>query len=69
MPAMFFSRTERQRKHALARADVKGDHPDAAADQSIPSYNGFHAGLNMEQGKSKACFHMSYSQAPLTSQS
>ena len=42
---------------------MKGDRPDAA-EQSIPSYNQFHAGLNMEQGKSKACFQMSYSQPP-----
>ena len=47
MPATFSSSTEPQRKrnimHALARADVKGDHPGAAK-QSIPSYNGFHVG-------------------------
>ena len=42
---------------------MKGDRPDAA-EQSIPSYNGFHAGLNMEQRKSKACIHMFYSQPP-----
>ena len=40
--------------HVLARCDVKSDRPDAA-EQSIPSYNQFHGGLNMEQGKSKAC--------------
>ena len=49
--------------HVLAHADVKGDRPDRA-ELSIPSYNGFHAGLNVEQGKSKACFHMSESQPP-----
>ncbi len=48
--------------HALVRADVKDDR-HGAAEQSIPSYNGFHVGLNMEQGKSKACFHI-YSQPP-----
>ena len=37
---------------------------EGEAEQSIPSYNGYHAGLNMEQWKSKACFHMSYSQPP-----
>ena len=50
MPATFSSSTEPQRKrniiHALARADVKGDHP-GAAEQSITSW--FYAGLNMEQ--------------------
>ena len=55
MPATFSSSTELQGKrsiiHALARADVKGDRPNAA-EQSMPFYNGFHAGLNMEQGKS-----------------
>ena len=49
--------------HALTRANVKGDRPDAT-EQSIPSYIRFHAGLNMEQAKSKACFHMSNSQPP-----
>ena len=42
---------------------MKGDCPDAA-EHSIPSYNGFHAGLNMEHRKSKACLPMSYSQPP-----
>jgi len=41
----FSSSTEHQRKrsiiHALARADVNGDHPDAAK-QTIASNNGFH---------------------------
>ena len=50
-PAMFSSSTETQRKqsiiHALAHAGVNGDRPDAA-EQTIPLYNGFHAGLNME---------------------
>jgi len=52
--------------YALVRDDVKGDRPDTA-DQNIPSYNGFHAGLHiMEQGKRKACFHncIFYSQPP-----
>ena len=63
----FSSSTEPQHKrsiiHALAHADMNGDHPDAAK-QTIPSYNGFHAGLNMKQGKSKAYFHTSYNQPP-----
>ena len=42
---------------------MKGDRLDAAV-QSIPSCNGFHGGLNKEQGKSKAYFYMSYSQPP-----
>ena len=42
---------------------MKGDRPDAV-EQYIPLINGFHAGLNIEQGKSKAYFHMSYSQPP-----
>ena len=58
-PATFSSSTAQV--HALARADAKGDRP-GAAEQSIPSYNGFHAGLNMEQGKNKANVHRSYSQ-------
>ncbi|KAL8608986.1 hypothetical protein ACOMHN_050453 [Nucella lapillus] len=62
-PTTFSSSTENQRKrsiiHALARADANGDRPDAAT-QAIPSFNGFHAGLKMEQGKSKALFHTSY---------
>ena len=49
--------------HALYRADVKGDRTNAA-EQFIPSYNGCHAGLKMEQLNSHACFHMSYSQPP-----
>ncbi len=64
-PAAFSASTEPQRKgsiiHALARAN--SDHPDAA-EQTIPSYNGLHAGLSLEQGKSKAYFHMSYNQPP-----
>lgn len=66
-PTMFSSSTEPQHKrsiiHALARADMNGDRPDAA-EQTIPSYSGFHAGLNMEQRKSKAYFHTSYNQPP-----
>lgn len=66
-PTTFSASTEHQQKrsilHVLARADVNGDRPDAAK-QTIPSYNGFHAGLNAEQGKSKAYFHISYNQAP-----
>ena len=42
---------------------MNGDRPDPA-EQTIPSYNGFHAGLNMEQRKGKAYFHMSYNQPP-----
>ena len=52
MPATFSSSTEAQRQrniiHALVRADVKGGCP-YAAEQSIPSYSGVHAGLNMKQ--------------------
>ena len=66
-PTTFSSSTEPQRKrsiiHALARADMNDDLPDPA-EQTIPSYNGFHAGLNMEQRKGKAYFHMSYNQPP-----
>ena len=42
---------------------MKGERP-GAAEQSISSYNGFNAGLDMEQGKSKSYFRMSYSQPP-----
>ncbi len=42
---------------------ANSDRPDAA-EQTIPSYNGFHAGLSLEQRKSKAYFHMSYNQPP-----
>ena len=66
-PVSYSSSTKPQRKrsiiHSLARVDINGDRP-IAAEQTIPSYNGFHAGLNMEQGKSKAYFHMSYNQPP-----
>lgn len=66
-PTTFSSNTEPQRKqsiiHALARADMNGGRPDAA-EQTIPSYSGFQAGLNMEQRKSKAYFHTSYNQPP-----
>lgn len=66
-PTKFVSSTDPQYKrsviHALARTDVNGDRPDAA-NQTIPSYNGFHASLNTEQGKGKAYFHMSYNQPP-----
>ncbi len=45
-PITFSSSTEPQQTrcviHALARADVHGDRPDAAA-QTIPFFNGFHA--------------------------
>ena len=40
-----------------------GDRP-VASKQTVPAYNGFHAGLHMHQGKSKAYFHISYSQPP-----
>ena len=66
-PATFSASTEPQRKrsiiHALARMNTNGDRPDVT-EQIIPSYNGFHAGLNSEQEKSQAYFHMSYSQPP-----
>ena len=66
-PATFSVSTEPQRKrniiHALAHMNTNGDRPDVT-EQTIPSYNGFHAGLNSEQEKSKAYFHMSYSQPP-----
>ena len=66
-PATFSASTEPQQKrsiiHALARVNTNGDRSEAA-EQTIPSYNGFHAGLSSEQGKSKAYFHMSYNQPP-----
>lgn len=62
-PTTFSSGTEPQRKRSIIHADLNGDGPDAA-EQTIPSYNGFHSGLNMEQMKSKAYFHMSYNQPP-----
>jgi len=34
--------------HALTHADSNGDHPDSA-EQTIPSFNGFHASLNVKQ--------------------
>ena len=49
--------------HVLVRSDVKDDSP-GGAEQSIPFYNWFYAGLNMEQWKSKACFQRYYSQPP-----
>jgi hypothetical protein len=42
---------------------MSGDRPDAA-EQTIPSYNGFHTSLNVQQRKRKAYFHMSYNQPP-----
>ena len=66
-PTTFSSSTAHQHKrsiiHALVRADTNGDRPDAN-EQIIPSYNGFHAGLTAEHGKSKAYFHASYNQPP-----
>ena len=68
-PSTFSSSTEPQQTRcvihalAIARADVHGDRPDAAA-QTIPSFNGFHATLNSEQRKSKPYFHMTYNQPP-----
>jgi len=66
-PAASSSSTEPQCKrsiiHALARTDADGDCPDAH-NQNIPTYNGFHACLNVYKDKSKAYYHMSYSQAP-----
>jgi len=40
-----------------------GDRP-IASKPAVPAYNGFHAGLHMHQGKSKAYFHASYNQPP-----
>lgn len=66
-PDNYTANTEPQRKrsiiHALIRADHYGDRPKVS-DQNIPSYNGFHATLSSEQGKSKAYYHMSYDQPP-----
>ena len=65
-PAASSSSTELQRKrsiiHALARTDANGDRPNAH-NQNIPSYNGFYDCLNVYKDKSKAYYHMSYSQA------
>jgi hypothetical protein len=47
----------------ISSKDINGEHP-YAAEQTIPSYNGFHAGLNKQQGLSKAYFHKSYNQPP-----
>jgi len=66
-PAIFSASTEAQQKrsiiHVLACVNTNGDHPDVA-EQTVPSYNSFHAGLSSEQEKSKAYFHMSYNQPP-----
>ena len=66
-PAAFSASTEPQRKrsiiHALARVNTNGDRLEVA-EQTIPSYNGFHTGLSSELRKSKAYFHMSYNQPP-----
>jgi len=66
-PTEISSSTNPQRKrsiiHALVRADRSGDRP-VVTEQTIPSYNGFHASLNVGQEKSKAYFHMSYNQSP-----
>ena len=55
-PATFSGSTESQRKrsiiHALTRVNTNCDRPDAA-EQTIPSYNGFHAGLSSEQGRAR----------------
>ena len=42
---------------------MNGDRPDANK-QSTPSFNGFHAGLNVGKGKNPAYFHTSYNQPP-----
>ena len=61
-PVTLSSSTEPQRKQsviqALTRGDIYGYCP-GAGEETIPSYNGFHAGLNKKHGKSKAYFHMS----------
>ena len=61
------SSTELQRTrsiiHALALTGANGDRPDAH-NQNLPTYNGCHACLNVYKDKSKAYYHMSYSQAP-----
>ena len=44
-----------------ACADMNGNRPDPG-EQTIPSYNDFHADLNMVQKKGKAYFHMLYNQ-------
>lgn len=47
-PATFSANTEPQRKRSIiARVNTDSDCPDAA-EQTIPSYNGFHAGLSQE---------------------
>jgi len=56
----FSSSTDPQHKrsiiHVLARADRNSDCP-ALTEQTIPSYSGCHASLNVEHGKCKAYFH------------
>ena len=51
----FSSSTDPQHKrsiiHVLARADRNGDRP-AVTEQTIPSYSGFHASLNVGHEKS-----------------
>ena len=62
-PATFSASTEPQQKcsiiHALARVNTNGDRSEAA-EQTIPSYNGFHTDLS----SSKAYFYTSYNQPP-----
>ena len=69
-PTTFSSSTDPQCKrsiiHVLAHADRNDDHP-AVTELTIPSCSGFHASLNVEHGKSKAYFHMSYNQSPIKS--
>jgi len=63
----FLSTTQPQRKrsitHSLARVNDNGDRPTVSK-QTVPAYNGLHAGLHMHQGKSTAYFHTSYNQLP-----
>ena len=66
-PTTFSSSTNPQCKqsiiHVLAHVDRNGDCP-FVGEQTIPSYSGFHASLNVEQEMSKTYFHMSYNQSP-----
>ena len=65
-PTTFSSSTDPQCKqsiiHALARADRNGDCP-AVTKQTIPSYSGFHASLNVKHERHISII-MSYNQSP-----
>ena len=63
-PTTISSSTDPQHKRNIIHVLACGGDCPAVTKQTIPSYSGFYASLNVEHKKSKAYFHMSYNQSP-----